>query len=131
METKTEIINANRLKEFFRFCLVGIIATAIHYGTYILLDRWMNVNIAYTVGYLCSLCCNLWLTAHFTFKQNVTILRAGGFLASHAINYLLHILLLNLFLWLGCSDAVAPVPVFCIVVPVNFILVRFVFKKIK
>ena len=131
METKIEIKGAKHFKEFFRFCLVGIIATAIHYGIYILLDRWMNVNIAYTIGYIVSLCCNLWLTAHFTFKQNVTILRAGGFLASHAINYLLHILLLNLFLWLGCSDAVAPVPVFCIVVPVNFILVRFVFKKIK
>lgn len=40
----------------------------------------------------------------------------------------LHIGLLNTFLWLGLSKTTAPAPVFAIAIPVNFLLVRFVFK---
>ena len=36
---------------------------------------------------------------------------------------------LNFFLWLGVSEGLAPIPVFCIVIPINFLLVRFVFKS--
>ena len=118
------------IREFLRFCIVGIIATGIHYGIYMLLDIWLNVNIAYTIGYAVSLCCNLWLTAHFTFKKDVTVKRTGGFVLCHIINYALHIVLLNIFLWLGLSDALAPIPIYCIVIPVNFILVKTVFNKI-
>jgi putative flippase GtrA len=39
--------------------------------------------------------------------------------------------LLNLFLWLGMSNELAPLPVFAIAIPVNFLLVRFVFKHKK
>jgi putative flippase GtrA len=50
---------------------------------------------------------------------------------AHAVNYLLHMVLLNLFLWLGMSNELAPLPVFAIAIPVNFLLVRFVFKHKK
>ena len=42
---------------------------------------------------------------------------------------MLHIGLLNTFLWLGLSKTLAPIPVFAIAIPVNFLLVRFVFKR--
>ena len=54
-----------------------------------------------------------------------------GMIGAHGVNYLLHIALLNLFLWLGVAQEWAPVPVFAIAIPVNFILVRFVFKHKK
>ena len=44
---------------------------------------------------------------------------------------LLHMILLNIFLYMGFTKAWAPVPVFAIVIPVNFLLVRFVFKHKK
>ncbi len=124
-------VHNQRLKEFFKFCVVGVIATIIHYGIYLLLDRWIAVNVAYTIGYAVSLCCNLWLTSRFTFKEKATAMRIGGFLASHGVNYLLHMLFLNLFLWIGMSEQWAPLPVYCIVVPINFVLVRTAFKKLK
>ena len=43
----------------------------------------------------------------------------------------LRIILLNVFLYLGVSKAWAPVPVFAIAIPVNFLFVRFVFKHKK
>ena len=127
----------DRIWEFVRFCMVGLIATIIHYGVYLALIRCFHVekelwiNVAYTVGYLLSWCVNLFLTARFTFQEEVSAKRSVGFAVSHGINYLLHIVFLNLFLWLGMSRQMAPIPVYCIVVPINFILVRTVFKRLK
>ncbi len=45
------------------------------------------------------------------------------------MNYLLQIGLLNFFLWTGVDEVWAPLPVYAITVPVNFILVRFVFTS--
>ena len=108
-------------REFLRFCIVGLLATGIHYGVYLLLIQWMNTNLAYSIAYIISLACNLLLTASFTFKANVTVKRTAGFVASHGVNYLLHIAFLNLFLFLGVAEKWAPIPVFCLVFPINFI----------
>lgn len=35
-----------RLPEFIRFVMVGVFATALHYGIYFLLQKFINVNIA-------------------------------------------------------------------------------------
>lgn len=118
-----------RFPEFIRFVMVGVLATALHYGIYFLLQRFINVNIAYTLGYALSFIANFYLTAYFTFGKKPSWSKAFGFGGVHLFNYLLHIGLLNTFLWLGLSKTLAPIPVFAIAIPVNFLLVRFVFKR--
>ena len=118
-----------RFPEFIRFVIVGILATALHYGIYFLLQRFINVNIAYTLGYALSFIANFYLTAYFTFGKKPSWSKASGYGGAHLCNYLLHIGLLNTFLWLGLSKTLAPIPVFAIAIPVNFLLVRFVFKR--
>ena len=118
-----------RVPEFVRFILVGVFATALHYGIYLLLQRLINVNIAYTLVYALSFIANFYLTAYFTFGKKPSWGKAFGFGGAHLFNYLLHIGLLNIFLWLGLPKPFAPVPVFVIAIPVNFLLVRFVFKR--
>lgn len=118
----------SKLPEFVRFALVGGIATALHYGIYILLQPILLVNVAYTLGYLLSFVANFYLTAYFTFAKKPSWKKAMGFGGSHLVNYFLHLILLNTFLWLGVPSAWAPIPVFAIAIPVNFLLVRFVFK---
>ena len=117
-----------QLPEFVRFAIVGIIATAIHYGVYYILQWFIYVNIAYTIGYIVSFIANFYLSAYFTFGRKPSWGKALGFGGAHLCNYLLHIGLLNFFLWLGLSRPLAPIPVFSIAIPVNFLLVRFVFK---
>lgn len=119
------------LKEIFRFILVGVFATLLHYGIYLLLMSVWPVNLAYTSGYVISFIFNFILSARFTFRARAGLKKGIGFGLSHLINYGLHILLLNFFLWLGISKTYAPVPVYMIAIPVNFILVRFVFKSKK
>lgn len=131
------IIHSPKLHEFIRFAIVGVLATAIHYGIYLLLlwlfhigeEEQLYSNIVYSIGYAISWLCNFYLSAHFTFKEKTSVKRGIGFALSHGVNYLLHLIFLNFFLWLGVSEALAPIPVFCIVIPINFLLVRFVFKS--
>lgn len=119
--------NKEKIVEFIRFCVVGGIATGVHYGIYYLLQRTIEVNAAYTGGYLVSLVCNFFLTSYLTFRRAPSTKRALGFGASHLVNYLLHMGLFNLFLYLGLAKELAPIPVLAVVVPINFLLLRWVF----
>ncbi len=124
-----KIIESKKTHEFIRFAGVGIIATGIHYGVYLILLHFLIPNIAYTIGYAVSFCVNFILTNLFTFKTQPNVKRGIGFMASHAINYGLHMGLLNLFIYLSIPEKYAPIPVYMIAIPVNFLLVRFVFKS--
>jgi len=122
------VIPKDTFKEIIRFGIVGVVSTALHYAIYWVLQHWIEVNIAYTIGYVLSFLVNYWLTAHFTFHRQVSVKNGVGFSGAHLVNYGLHIVLLNIFLWLGFSNEMAPFGVFAIAIPVNFILVRFVFR---
>lgn len=118
-------------KEFACFIIVGVLATALHYGIYYLLMKFLNVNIAYTIGYIVSFVVNFFLTSYFTFGVSPSWTRLFGMGGAHLVNYLIHMMLLNLFLYIGIPAVWAPIPVFAIAVPINFVLVRFVFKRKK
>ena len=124
-----QLIIHQKFREFVRFAIVGLSATGIHYGIYYLLNLFVNVNVAYSIGYVVSWFVNLYLTAHFNFKIPLSFKKGVGFALSHFINYLLHMLFLNLFLAIGMSEEIAPLFVFAVVIPINFLLVRFVFKS--
>ena len=117
--------------ELVRFAIVGTTAAALHYGSYWVLQHWINVNIAYTIGYVLSFLVNYYLSAHFTFKAKTSAKNGIGFGGAHLVNYLLHIVLFNFFLWIGLSRELAPIAVLAIAVPANFVMVRFVFKHFK
>jgi putative flippase GtrA len=113
----------------FRFGITGTICSLIHYGVYCLMLLFSNATISYTAGYIVGLICNYGLTTYFTFREKPTKSNAVGFAGSHIINYLLEIGLLNAFLWIGASKWLAPILVMIVVVPINFVLLRFVFVR--
>lgn len=143
--------------QFARFFVVGIAATLVHLVVYIALNHLFGLSeenklaltITYSIGYIVSFIGNYILSLKWTFRTEGSVKKSLGFAFSHAVNYGMHIGLLNLFLYLGvgglmvrCLQAVVPwlvemfpilghgediVPfaVYVIVVPVNFLLVRF------
>lgn len=123
--------NSPIIEEAFRFIFVGILCTLLHYGLYYLMQLIINVNIAYTLGYFISFAINFWLTSRFTFETSPSWKKLFGMAGAHGVNYILHIILLNLFIHIGIPQEWAPIPVFTIAIPINFILVRFVFKNKK
>ena len=116
------------LGQIVRFGIVGIFAVAIHYGVYWLLQRWINLNVAYTTGYIVSFIVNYFLSARFTFREQTSARNGAGFASAHIFNYFLQLGLFNFFLWVGIHRLVAPFAVLLIAVPTNFLIVRFVFK---
>ena len=115
--------------EFIRFGIVGVVATAIQYGLYLLLLKWLQPQISNTIGYVISFIFNYIASTKFTFKVKSTAKKGAGFAFSHFINYVLQTVFLTLFLWLGLPKNIALIPVFCICVPINFLLVRLLNKK--
>ena len=118
-----------RLYEFMKFSIVGCIALIILYAIYYTLLSSVGHNTAYSIGYVISFVCNYILTLKFTFKTNASKNNGVGFVFSHFVNYIIQVGALNVFIYLGMPKQLAPIPVFAICVPVNFVLVRFFMKK--
>lgn len=122
-------MNHHKLREMIRFGIVGVVATMIQYAVYYILLPYMDERVALTVGYIVSFCCNYIMTTRFTFQVKANIKNAGGFAFSHIINWALQVGSLSLFLWLGVPKEWAPIPMYMVCVPVNFLLVRFFVKR--
>lgn len=128
---------SQRLGEVVRFGIVGALATAIQYGLYWLLIHhggqlahsraWPTV--AMTVAYAVSFAFNFMASTRYTFRVKANARRGAGFALSHVVNYLLQMAVLNAALWAGLPRQWAPVPMFAVCVPVNFLLVRFFLKR--
>lgn len=129
-----------KLGEVVRFGIVGVTATLLQYGIYYGLIHFISddmppakqhfwATVAMTVGYIISFIFNFFASTRFTFRVKANAKRGAGFVFSHCVNYFLQMVTLNFFLWLGVPKSLAPIPMFCICVPVNFILVRFFLKR--
>lgn len=119
-----KIINKKQIGEIIRFGIVGVLATIIQYFTYVILYNFIGTNIAFTLGYIVSLIFNFVLSNYFTFKTNPNKEKGIKFLLAHGFNYGLQMVLLNLFNMVGVHKAISPFLVYCISIPINFLLVR-------
>lgn len=121
------IKNDERLMQFVRFCIIGTLSAAVHYGIYFLLQHWISLNIAYTAGYIISFVGNYFLTNYFTFRTRPSWGKFIGFAGSHGLNYVLHIVLFNIFLWAGVHKLIAPPLVMLVAMLVQFSVLRIIF----
>lgn len=128
-EKKGLLLHSAKFGQFVRFVLNGVLSSAIHYGIYYVLLFWTIANIAYITGYLVSFVSNFFLTSYFTFRTKPTLKRFIGFSGSHALNFGLHVVLFNIFLWLGVHELIIPLLVIGIAMMVQFFILRLVFVK--
>lgn len=127
------ILSSVNFREVIRFGIVGAVATLIQYGIYWLFNQTFGwgATSALTVGYIISFIANFFLSNYYTFRTKPSLKKGIGFGISHGINYVLQILFLNFYMWIGIPEQWAPIPMFATVIPVNFLLVRFVLKSEK
>lgn len=118
-----------RVWEIIRFGITGGVSTVTTYVIYYICLFWLNPTISFTIGYIVAMVVNYLLSTLFTFKVKATAKNALGFLVSNGINYLLCALFLNVFIWLGVGEKWAPIPMYAICIPINYLIVRFVMKK--
>ena len=119
----------DQIIQFIRFCIVGTVAAGIHYGIYyVLLRLGAGHNLAYATGYILAFICNFIATSYFTFRSSPSWGRFAGFAGSHAVNFILHMVLLNVFLWMGMHELIAPIVVMLVAMLVQYTILNFVFK---
>ena len=92
-------------------------------------SSYFHYTIANTTGYVVSFVFNYIASTRFTFRVESTAKRGAGFVFSHIINYLLQTAILSVAIYFGLEKRLALIPMFCICVPINFILVRYFLKK--
>lgn len=122
----------NKRAQFIRFCINGCLAVAIQYVVYwLLLQVECEVNIAYTLSYFVSFCCNFIITSYWTFHSRPSWKRLTGFGSSHIVNYFIQLAFLNLYLWLGIPKELAALLAMGSAVPINFLMLHLVYKQKK
>lgn len=130
MLLKTMIAKWMSRSEVLRFIFTGGFATLLHYLIYfLLLQLRVNMTVAFGIGYFLSFLFNYVMSAKFTFKKETSASNGIGFAIAHVVNFSLQAGLLNLFSWLSVPKELAPFPAYAISIPVNFLLVRFVFNR--
>lgn len=123
-------INKNNTKsQFLRFCVNGGVCAGIHYATYAFLQIWINVNIAFSIGYLFGFLFNYFSTTYFTFQTHPSWKRFFGFTCSHIVNYLVNMAFFNILLYLNIHRLIAPLLAMTIAMLINFVILKFVFRK--
>ncbi len=145
MNIKNKINNMDdskreKLGEVIRFGIVGGLATVLQYGIYLVIMPVLShfipqmgdhtlATTANTIAYIVSFIFNFIASTRYTFKVKANAKRGAGFTLSHAVNYSMQTICLNLFVGLGLAKQWAMIPTLCICIPVNFLLVRFFLKK--
>ena len=107
---------------FVRFAVVGGVATAVNYAVYVVLVRCFDdlwPALAYFCAFCVSIVCNFLLSSYFTFRVRPS---------ARLINLVNELVLLEIWLWAGVPKLYAPLCVFLVAFPVNFLMVRFALR---
>ncbi len=120
----------DKYKEIIRFGITGVISTITTYAVYYICLKFTNPSIAFLIGYGVAFVVNYILTVIFTFKVKASVKNGLGFVVSNVVNFFLCEAFLNLFIYIGVSKHWAPIPMYAVCIPINYLLVRFVMKKL-
>lgn len=117
-------------KEFIKFLIVGVINTFSSYVIYLMFITFMTYNVSYTLSYFCGIVISYILNSVFVFKVNLTLKNAFKFPLVYIVQYLLNIILLNVFVkYTIINEVFAPILIIIISVPLTFVLSKIILKK--
>lgn len=113
----SKLMSRNTGGEFARFFVVGIGATLVHLGVYLLLNALFGVDetqavaltVTYAVGYVVSMVANYVVSLKWTFRTQGSVGKSAGFVLSHAVNAGVHLGLLNLFRYCGIGGGMVAI----------------------
>lgn len=123
-------------RQAVRFTVVGTSGTLIQYGLYwaflelcaLLWPDYTLTRVAFSLGFLIEMCTNYFLNTWYTFSSRPSMKNAGGFLIGRAVNYVIQLVGLQIFLWLSCSEKLAGLLAIVVAGIINFFVLRPFFK---
>ena len=139
MKTLTSLL-PDKYRSAVRFVFVGALGTGMQYGIYFLLlgvfqHHWPDVailtSVAFSIGFVIEMISNYFLTSYYTFNSRPSLKNAGGFLVGRAINYVIQLLLLNLFIRFSLSEEVAGIVAIALAGVINYFILLPFYNKDK
>ena len=117
--------------EFLRFCIVGVISTAIDAAIFYVVRLFAPYQVALVSGYCLSLIVNYLLTVYWTFRRKPSASNLFGVIAAHMFNlFVVRMSLMWIFVSLmQIPDSIAYIPTLLISMVTNFLVVRFAVKR--
>jgi putative flippase GtrA len=120
-------------RSFIIFCIIGVINTLVHLVVYNLLLKY-DIILANTVAFIIASLFSYWANSTFTYKKKMN---HNSFIAS-MITFLFKLFLSNgltllfefIFVKLGMEDFIKliPIPVTCIILPLQFLVFNRIFN---
>ena len=130
MNIKKLINSDSRISEIIRFGLVGFFATILQYGIYVVFVEAVKVKAVPStlISYAISFIANFFLSSYFTFHTRPDAKKGIGFALSHLVKMGLQTGMVAIFQQL-VGKTLALLPALGICIPINYLLVRFVFTN--
>ncbi len=114
---------------FVKFVIAGGINTGITYLIYLFVLLFASYPVAFTVSYVAGIAIAYLLNSLFVFRVRLTLKKILRFPIVYLVQYGLNMGLLYLFIDLaGMAEEIAPLLAIAIVVPITFVMSRFVLK---
>ena len=126
---KLSSLSSERAWEFFRFLIGGALNTIVGYGGYLLLLRWLQYAIAYTLAYIISVAISYLFSALVVFRRPLKLRAALRYPLVYFVQFLIGFCLLKIMIeLLHVSTWFAPLLVSLLTIPVTFYLSRIIVR---
>lgn len=118
------------LAEVARFCITGVLNTAVYYGIYLLLlMTGLPYLVAHVAAWFVALIFSFFVNCYFTFRVRPTLRRFLSFPLSNLVNIICSTALSALLVsGMGASDIWGTLVADIAVIPITFTLTRLVLK---
>jgi len=117
-------------KRFFSFLIFGGVNTAVTYLLYLWLSYMLHYQIAYFVAYVGGILLAYLLNLRYVFKTKNSLKKIALYPVIYVVQYLIGAFFMYLFLQvLYLPNAVAPLLVIILLVPISYLLNKEVLNK--
>jgi putative flippase GtrA len=118
------------IKELARFLVSGVFNTIFSYLVYLALNTFLSYVVAYTLAFIISAFTSYFLHSMFVFDEKLTIMKSAQYqvmaVAMYFVGTATLFVLVDKF---GVSESLGPVLVLPVVVPLSYLIGRFIIKK--
>ncbi len=116
-----------RVYEILRFLIAGGINTGLTWLLYLLLLIWLRYELAYALSYVAGIVVSYLISTRFVFRQRMRWRAALLFPLVYAVQFALGFLLLKLLVdRIGVPQALAPLLVIVLTLPITFLMSRWI-----
>jgi putative flippase GtrA len=126
----TALLNGKSTRQIVLFLIVGVSNTLLTYGVYLALLQVAHYAWAFTGSFIIGLIFTGLLNIRVTFARHPTVAACLIFSAYYGIYYVFALGLLHVFVeWFGIDEHYAPILMLPVVVPINFVVTRFIVHR--